>query len=150
MPHQVICRRDLDDVLKEYQDKWIDNGECARLVQVLCPEVGWTGRWQRGPRVVDMLATLLPGTVVANFKLIDGLWRFPNKKGWHSGLYKQDGRGRVMPNGIPCVFTLLDQWPEQTVEERGLPHVTPELAKRNALFGAPANNADEFYVVLVP
>jgi hypothetical protein len=140
----------LDDVLKEWNGKNIDNAECARLVQVLCPDVGWTGRWQRGPRVIDVLPHLLPGTVVANFKYEGGRWKFPNKKGWHSGLYKQNGRGRVMPNGLPCVFTIVNQWPGQHVEERGLPRVTPAMIQRNPLFAGEANNADDFYVVLVP
>jgi hypothetical protein len=150
MPRPVICRRNLDDVLKEWDRKLIDNGECARLVQVLCPEVGWTGRWQRGPRVIDVLPHLLPGTVVANFKLENGTWKYPNKSGWHSGLYKQNGRGRVMPNGILCKFTIVDQWPNQQVQERGLPSATPALLKMDARYGLPSNNADEFFVVLVP
>jgi hypothetical protein len=63
---------------------------------------------------------------------------------------KQNGRGRVMPNGLPCVFTIVNQWPGQHVEERGLPRVTPEMIQRNPLFAGEANNADDFYVVLVP
>lgn len=150
MPHPVVCRLNLDDYLKEKKGQQIDNGECARLVQVLCPALGYHGRWQRGPRVVDVLPTLAVGTVVANFALKDGAWVFPSKHGYHAGIYKQNGRGRVMDNGLVCVFTLLDQWVGTGVQERGLPHVTPEMAKRDAKWAAAANNADEFYVVQVP
>jgi len=150
MPRPVVCRRNLDEVLKKNKDQYIDNGECARLVQVLCPELGYHGRWQRGPRVVDVLPTLAVGTAVANFDLKDGLWVFPSKHGFHAGIYKQNGRGRVMKNGLVCVFTMVDQWRGQYVEERGLPHVTPEMREQNVKWTAAANNADEFYVILVP
>jgi hypothetical protein len=75
---------------------------------------------------------------------------FPSKHGFHAGIYKQDGRGRVMPNGLICVFTMIDQWQGQGVEERGLAHVTPEMTRRDARWTSAANNADEFYVILVP
>lgn len=149
MPRPIICRQNLDEVLKKWKDKYVANGECARLVQVLCPDVGPTRGWRRGPRVIDVLPTLLPGTVVANFRFEDGRWKFPNKSGWHSGIFKQDGRGRVMGNGLICVFTIVNQWPGQKVVERGLPHVTPAMIQRNPGFAGEANNTDDFYVVLV-
>jgi hypothetical protein len=73
---------------------------------------------------------ILPGTVIANFVPENGTWKYPNKKGWHSGIYKQNGRDRVMPNGLPCKFTMVDQWPGQRVQERGLASATPALIKR--------------------
>lgn len=150
MPRPVFYAGDLDALLKKHQGTQIADGECARLVQFFVPAVGWTGRWERGPRVIDVLPQILPGTVVVNFVFEDGRWKFPNRRGWHSGLYKQNGRGRPMPNGIPCAFTIVDQWPGQPVEERGLPHATPELVKRHPTYGISANNADDFYVVWVP
>jgi len=49
--------------------------ECPALPQFLT-DVGYTGRWQPGPRVID-LAYLHPGTVIANFKVVDGRPGFP-------------------------------------------------------------------------
>jgi hypothetical protein len=150
MARPVICRRNLDDVLKQWEGQNIDNGECARLVQVLCPDLGHTSRWQKGPRVIDVLPHILPGTVIANFVLENGTWKYPNKKGWHSGIYKQNGRDRVMPNGLPCKFTMVDQWPGQRVQERGLASAIPALIKRDARYGLPSNDADGFFIVWVP
>ena len=54
----------------------VDTGECARLVQVMVPQVGHTSTWRPGERVHDVLArggTIEPGTAVATF--VNG--RFP-------------------------------------------------------------------------
>jgi hypothetical protein len=87
MPHPVVYPGNFDALLKEWEDKakqvykeqgkdglkhlMIANGQCARLPQELT-SVGYTGRWQRGDRVIDVARALKPGTVIANFKLIDG------------------------------------------------------------------------------
>jgi hypothetical protein len=151
MPRPLICRLDLDALLKKYAEypQYEANGQCARLVQVLCPDAGPTSGWKRGERVIDVLPQLRPGTVVANFWFDRDEWRFPSRQGFHSGIYKQNGLSRIMPNGLPCAFTLIDQWPGKYPGERGLAHVTPEMAKRDIRWAEEANNADDFYVVMV-
>lgn len=155
MPHTelptraVIYQGDLEELKKQWTRKWIADGECARLPQELT-NVGWTGRWQPGPRVVD-LAFLLPGTVIANFKLVEGHWKYPNEHGYHAGLFQRFEYGRVMANGQPAAFSMIDQWKgdhPKPVGERGLTASPPEQAKRE--HRAPCDNANEFYVVIVP
>lgn len=82
--------------------------ECAALPQFLT-DVGYTGRWYPGPRVID-LAFLLPGTVIANFKLDNGQLKFPNQKGWHVGLFDKFWHGATMVNGLPCVRHVRPIW----------------------------------------
>lgn len=85
------------------------DGECVAIVQKLT-NVGHTSHWRPGPRVVD-LSYLNPGTVIANFVFDrDGRGHFPNKHGYHAGLYMRtrhtvDGREtrttmRTMPINI--------------------------------------------------
>lgn len=151
MPHPVVYRGDLTALLDEADGKrisFIGNGECARLPQELT-EVGWTGRWQRGPRVLDS-PHLLPGTVIANFKLVDGKWKYPNEHGYHAGLFIQFAHKVVMANGLPCEFIMFDQWTTKLPGERGLAVLTPAFKKANGWAATPSNSADEFYVVLVP
>jgi hypothetical protein len=92
MPHPVVYHGSFNALLKEWEEKvkqrvkeqgndglktlMIADGQCARLPQELTA-VGWSGRWQRGDRVIDVARTLKPGTVIANFKLIDGRWQYP-------------------------------------------------------------------------
>ena len=151
MPHPVVYPGDLSALLDEADRKslaLLDNGECARLPQMLTT-VGWTGRWQRGPRVLDS-PHLLPGTVIANFKLVDGKWKFPNEHGFHAGLFIRFAHKAIMSNGIPCEFVMFDQWTTKRPGERGLGILSPAFRKANPLFATPSNSADEFYVVLVP
>jgi hypothetical protein len=140
-----------DELLEQGKGEWIDNGECARLPQVLT-DVGWTGRWQPGPRVVD-LDYLLPGTVIANFKLVNGKPKFPNQHGWHAGLFDRFWRGAKMVNGMPCEFSMFDQWNgtrRKAAGRRGVAMLTPEFKKAHPEVDVPSNRADEFYVVVVP
>jgi hypothetical protein len=58
------------------------NHKCVALPQFLT-DVGYTGRWQPGPRVIDL--DLLPSAVISNFKLVDGRPKFPNQHGGHVG-----------------------------------------------------------------
>lgn len=151
MPHPVIYPGDLQALLDEMDNRNIgqlDNGECARLPQMLT-NVGWTGRWQRGPKVLDS-PHLLPGTVIANFKLIDGKWKYPNQHGFHAGLFIRFAHKVVMKNGLPCEFTMLDQWIGKLPGERGVAILPEKFKKANPMFATPSNSADEFYVVLVP
>lgn len=123
------------------------NGECARLVQLLVPEIGYTGRWQRGPRVMDS-PHLLPGTVVANFKLVDGKWKYPNEHGHHTGIFVKFG-GKPA-NGAPAEFTIFDQYHGKSPEERSKSVLPAGFKKKYPDKDVPSNRADEYYVVLVP
>ncbi|MDP3671775.1 MAG: BPSL0067 family protein [Telluria sp.] len=151
MPRPVVYQGDLAALLKKWKDEKIQklaNGECARLPQELT-DVGWTGRWQRGPRVLDS-RHLLPGTVIANFKIVDGKPKFPNEKGWHAGLFHRFEGRRIMSNGLPCEFSMIDQWIKKAPGERGMAILPDWFKKNNPRFDEPSNRADEFYVVLVP
>ena len=151
MPHPVIYPGDIQALLDETDNRNIgllDNGECARLPQMLT-DVGWTGRWQHGPRVLDS-PHLLPGTVIANFKLIDGKWKYPNQHGFHAGLFIRFAHKAIMTNGFPCEFTMLDQWRGKLPGERGMAILPESFKKEHPNLYTASNRADEFYVVLVP
>lgn len=145
--------KDFDALIEDYKKnpRFVANGECARLPQELT-DVGWTGRWHRGPRVLD-LAFLLPGTVIANFKLIDGQWKYPNEHGFHAGLFDRFYHGEVLANKLRCEFTMFDQYNGQT---RHLPGLRPMsilpdwYIQQYPQYNTPSNRADDFYVVVVP
>lgn len=141
-----------DKLVLENKPEWFDNGQCARLPQVLT-DVGYTGRWQPGPRVID-LDYLLPGTVIANFKIVNGKPKFPNEHGYHAALFDRFWRGAKMVNGLPCEFSMFDQWKgpggSKGASRRGVAILSTEFRKANPRFDTPSNRADEFYVVVVP
>ena len=151
MPNPVVYQGNLQALLKQWKDEKIQklaNGECARLPQELT-HVGHTRRWQRGARVLDS-PHLLPGTVIANFKMVNGKWKYPNQKGYHAGLFhKFEGR-RVMSNGLPCEFSMIDQWVKKAPGERGIAILPDWFKKKYPSMYEASNRADEFYVVLVP
>jgi hypothetical protein len=122
--------------------------ECAALPQVLT-DVGYTGRCSPGPRVID-LDFLIPGTVIANFKTVGGKPKFPNQSGWHVGLFDQFRRGAMMVNGLPCEFSMFDQFHGKPAGLRGVAILTPEWKRANPRYGTPSNDAAEFFVVVVP
>jgi len=156
---QAIFQGDFDALiekhallLKELKNNapMIADGECARLPQVLT-NVGHTSRWHRGPRVTD-LNFLASGTVIANFKLEGGRWKFPNERGYHAALFDQFQHGKVLAYGLPCAFTVFDQYnhPRKPPGIRPM-SILPEWYKRqNPRLYTPSNRADEFYVVVVP
>jgi hypothetical protein len=151
MPHPVFYQGDLEALLKKWkeeQTQQLDNGQCARLPQVLT-SVGWTGRWQRGPRVLNS-PHLLPGTVIANFKIVDGRPVFPNEHGYHAALFGKFYHGGKMTNGLPCEFSMIDQWVGKAPGERGVAILTESFKKAHPQYDTPSNRADDFYVVLVP
>lgn len=151
MARPVVYQGDLTALLTETDNKSIPalgGGECARLPQVLT-DVGWTGRWQRGPRVLDS-PHLLPGTVIANFKLVNGQWKYPNEKHYHAGLFVKFAQRALMTNGMPCEFTMFDQWAHKLPGERGMAILPDWFKKKRPDMDSPSNRADEFYVVLVP
>jgi len=124
------------------------NHECAALPQALT-DVGYTGRWAPGPRVID-LDFLVPGTVIANFKNVNGRHIFPNQSGWHVGLFDRFWRGARLVNGLPCEFSMFDQFHGKPAGLRGVAILTPEWKKANPVYGTPSNDASEFFVVVVP
>jgi hypothetical protein len=117
MPHPVVYPKEMNALVNEWDEKYkqawnehgkdglrnlrIGSGECVALPQGLT-SVGYTGRWQRGDRVVDVAKTLKPGTVIANFKLIDGKWQYPRPPGtvhgYHAALFL---RGESYISGAP-------------------------------------------------
>lgn len=167
MPHPVSYRGNFDELLKKWDDQnvkdwnedhdkltFIANGQCARLVQELT-SVGHTSRWQPGERVVDVARTLTPGTVIANFIFeYDKAW-FPNSHHWHACLFVR-GEGYSVVTGKPSQIIVFDQWlgGRRTRKDSHMPGTrsitawTYEQAKVRQK--APADNANDFYVVLVP
>ena len=140
-----------DLLIKQGKGEWVDNGQCARLPQVLT-NVGYTGRWTPGPRVIDF-AYLDPGTVIANFKIVNGKPIFPNENGWHAGLFDRFWHGAKMEGGLPCVFSMFDQWVGESRKpagRRGVSILTPDYKRAYPQKAVPSNMADEFYVVVVP
>lgn len=151
MPHPVVYRGDLKILLQKWKGEGtlqLANGQCARLPQELT-NVGHTSRWQRGPRVLDT-PNILPGTVIANFKMVDGKLKFPNEEGWHAGLFHRFEGRRVMTNGLPCEFSMIDQWVGKAPGARGIAIFPDWFKKAHPDKYVPSNRADEFYVVLVP
>jgi hypothetical protein len=161
MPHPVVYTGDFNALLKEWDEKYkqtfkeqgragllnlmIANGECARLPQQLT-RVGWTGLWQRGDRVIDVAKTLRPGTVIANFKRIDGKWQYPRGSsadvhGSHAALFIA---GESYSGGKAMRIRMFDQWRGKWPGPRGVP-VVPEPSLKK-----PCDRAEEFYVVLIP
>lgn len=161
MPHPVVYSGDLNALLREWDEKtkqaWkeqgkeglkhlmIGTGECVALPQGLTG-VGYTGRWQRGDRVIDVAQTLKPGTVIANFKFIDGKWQYPRGShaavhGYHAALFLG---GESYSRGKALNIRMFDQWKGKWPGPRGV-HVVPEPSQKK-----PCDRAEEFYVVLVP
>jgi hypothetical protein len=167
MPHPVVYPGDFNALLKKWEEQnakdwyedhdkltFIANGQCARLPQELT-NVGHTSRWQPGERVVDISRTLKPGTVIANFIFeYDKAW-YPNSHEWHACLFVR-GEGYSVVTGKPSQIIVFDQWagPWRNREDSHMPGTRPirawtyEQAKQ--LRKRPADNANEFYVVLVP
>lgn len=144
MPRQVIYQGDIPELLKRMKEKHFMDGECAKLPQALT-DVGHTSRWQPGERVVD-LTFLRPGTVIANFKFENGKARFPNQHGYHVALFHEFGEAR--PGGGYWRIWVIDQWIGKSVDRRYKKAWTPQEVKNLGI--KPADNANEFYVVLVP
>jgi hypothetical protein len=138
-----------DELRKNDHGRYLGrDSACAALPQFLT-DVGHTSRWHPGPRVVD-LEFLPPGTVIANFKLVNGKLRFPNKSGWHVGLFDRFLRGARMVNGLPCEFSMFDQYDGKHAGRRGVAILTLEWKKTHPGFATPANDAAEYHVVAVP
>jgi hypothetical protein len=145
MPRNVIYQGDIPELLERMKNQYLGDHECVALPQALT-DVGHTSRWQPGPRVVD-LNYLLPGAVIANFKRKAGAMRFPNEHGYHAALFIEFGPRNGATGGYDYIW-VVDQWQGQPVKRRHKLAYPPEQAKRERR--APADNANEFYVVVVP
>jgi hypothetical protein len=163
MPHPVVYPGNFDALLKEWDERYkqawkehgrdglnslmIANGECARLPQELT-NVGWTGRWQPGERVVDVARSIKPGTVIANFLLRDGKWVFPNIHGYHAALFMH-GDGFSVATGAPNRIWMFDQWRGDRPKWPS-PRPVTVWPKGAATAKLPCDRGEDFYVVLVP
>jgi hypothetical protein len=166
MPHPVVYPGNMNALIKEWDEKYkqawkenrqagldalmIANGQCARLPQELT-SVGYSGTWQRGDRVIDVARTLRPGTVIANFNLIDGKWQYPRGTasqvhGHHAALFITADSFSTT-TGKPGRIQMFDQWRGERPKAPGprWVNVWPEPSAKK-----PCDKADEFYVVLVP
>lgn len=135
------------DLSRLENHKPFGDGECVALVQAVT-NVGYTGWWRPGPRVVD-LSFLNPGTVIANFVFDKkGNGHFPNKHGYHVALFGEYGASGVT-SGKPVRFSVTDQWPHRrpnVVKTRDI-----EARGKSYVEGNPyhdADNADQYFVVV--
>lgn len=146
MPHPVIYTGDLGELWAEHTNGYIGRDqECVALPQQVTV-VGYTGRWQPGARVVD-LNFLRPGTVIANFEFTNGFGRFSRRHGYHAALFMSYGN-RNMATGAYTHFWVLDQWSAHPVKRRNKNAFSQDEAKRRQIL--PCDNANEYYLVLVP
>lgn len=168
MPHPVVYPGNMNALIREWDEKYnqawkehgqagldalmIANGECARLPQELT-SVGWTGRWQRGERVIDVARTLTPGTVIANFKLIEAKWQYPRGThaevhGYHAALFMSADLFSTS-SGKPSRIWMFDQWRGKMPKA---PSPRPAYVRPDSIAQKkqPCDKAEDFYVVLVP
>jgi hypothetical protein len=145
MPHPVIYAGDLNTLLRENEGSFLGRDqECVALPQFLT-NIGFTGRWQAGQRVAD-LNYLRPGSIIANFLFERGKARFPSRHRYHAALFL--GFGERKPDGGYWRIWVIDQWTGHPLARRYKRAWTAEERKvRNP---APADDADQFYVVTVP
>jgi hypothetical protein len=163
MPHPVVYPGSLNELVKKWETQhvkdlqeqtqtFIADGQCARLVQELT-NVGYSGRWQPGERVIDVARTLPPGTVIANFKRVDGKLKFPREHGYHAAIFAGVERYSAV-TGKATRIIMFDQWVGATPRNshtpgtRGVSAYKADVAE--AMHKMPCDNAAEFYVVLVP
>jgi hypothetical protein len=124
------------------------DGECVALVQAVT-NVGQTGGWRPGPRVVDLLY-LPQGTVIANFVFDEhGVGRFPNRHGFHAALFQRFGARNA--DGRAVRIHVIDQFkgrkPKNRVASRPIDSYGERThAQGNAI--SECDNADQFYVVV--
>lgn len=160
MTRSVVYPGNLSDLIKKWEDQrakdwqenhskitYIANGQCARLPQALT-SVGHTSRWQRGERVVDVAKKLKSGTVIANFKLVDGKFKYPNEHGYHAAIFVR-GEGFSVATGKPSQIVMFDQWIGATPNRSHAPGIRPVRTRTGSGY-SPCDNANEFYVVMVP
>lgn len=92
------------------------------------------------------LVFLQPGTVIANFKLKEGLLqRFPNTHGYHVSLFAGWSPLKAS-TGEPLGIIVVDQWHNRRVGPRTIKVYSEAEAKSRRIL--PCDNANEFYVVM--
>jgi hypothetical protein len=166
MPHPVVYPGNLDELIKKWEAQrakdwkerkpltYIANGQCARLPQALT-SAGHTSRWRPGERVVDVAKILKPGTVIANFKMVDGALKYPNEHHYHAAIFVR-AEGYSVVTGKPSQIIVFDQWVGATPDLSHAPGTRPIRAWTEELMRArnqrpyPSDNANDFYVVEVP
>lgn len=167
MSHSVVFPQDLNALIEKWTEQrvkdwnedhnkltFIANGQCARLPQELT-NVGHTSRWRAGDRVIDVARTLKSGTVIANFVFEYNESLFPSTHGYHAALFVR-AEDYSIATGKPRQIIMFGQWigPAGTVEDSHAPGHRPvraytyEQIKQNGR--SPCDNANDFYVVMVP
>ncbi|WP_313703308.1 BPSL0067 family protein [Massilia sp.] len=135
------------DLGRLHKHQSFGDGECVALPQAVT-NVGYTGFWRPGPRVVD-LSLLNPGAVIANFmfdKKRGGY--FPNKHGYHAALFVEFGASEVS-SGKPISIKMVDQWrgrKPNLVMEREVLGRGKSYAEGNAYHDS--ENADQYFVMV--
>lgn len=143
--HPVIYEGDLGELLAKYMGHFAGrNQECVAFPQAVT-NIGHTSRWHRGARVVDQ-TFITPGTVIANFKMVNGEPKFPNQHGYHVAIFLDFGNRK--PDGGYTHFWVLDQWHFKTVARRNKNAFTPQEMKARGYL--PCDNANDYYIVEVP
>ena len=146
--HNVIYPGDATDL--EGKPPFRD-GECVALVQAVT-SVGHTSRWRPGPRVVD-LHYLIQGTVIANFVFdAHGVGTFPNRHGFHAALFMRFGP-RSMATGRATRTHVMVQFRSRRPINKVAIRPIDSYGTRTHAEGNPmseCDNADQFYVVVVP
>jgi hypothetical protein len=131
----------------------VDTGECARLVQVMVPQIGHTSTWRPGERVLDVLArggTIESGTAVATF--VNG--RYPTAGHRHAAFYEGPAYNT---SGTLNGIILLDQWNPQVTPWNPHPAPRDDIRRRtvqpkgkmrpDGSFPQISDNAEAFYVI---
>lgn len=131
----------------------VDTGECARLVQVMVPQVGHTSTWRPGERVLDVLARggkIPPGTAVATF--VNG--RYPAAGHRHAAFYEGPA---LNTDGSLQGIILIDQWNPRATPWNPHPPARDNIGRRTAQrmgkmrpdgsFPNISDNAEAFYVI---
>jgi hypothetical protein len=141
----VIYNGDPGELLAKYTGRWAGRDhECVALPQGVT-SVGHTGRWRRGEKVTEQ-SYMPPGTVIANFKEVNGEWRFPCQHFYHAAIFLNFGPRK--PSGGYTHFWVLDQWNDFPVARRNKNSWSNADMKRLGI--KPADDADQYYIVLVP
>jgi hypothetical protein len=143
--HPVVYAGDLGELLAKYYGHYAGRDqECVALPQKVT-NVGYTGRWRRGAKVTEQ-SYIPPGTVIANFKEVNGEWKFPCEHFYHAAIFLDFGPRK--PSGGYTHFWVIDQWSGKPVARRNKNSWT--AAQFNSLHIKPADDADQYYIVNVP
>jgi hypothetical protein len=76
--------------------------------------------------------------------------QIPDQSDWYVGLFDQFRRGTMMVNGLPCEFSMFDQFHGKPAGLRGVAILPPEWKRATPAYGTPSDDAAVFFVVVVP